>query len=176
MKKLEADSSLVASAIYFIRKHRVMLDSHLAHLYGVETRILIQAVKRNKARFPEDFAFQLTANEVQLLRSQIVILKNQGRGQHTKYLPHVFTEQGVAMLSSVLKSPRAIEMNVTIMRAFVKIREILSTNKALVYKLAELERRIENHDENIRDILAAIRQLMTPPAPTQRKIGFQPQR
>ncbi|RLI99254.1 MAG: ORF6N domain-containing protein [Candidatus Aenigmatarchaeota archaeon] len=162
---------LIERKIYLIRGHKVMLDSDLAQLYGVETRVLLQSVKRNISRFPEDFMFQLTKEEYDSLRSQIVILK-PGRGKHRKYLPYVFTEQGVAMLSSVLKSERAIQVNIAIMRAFVRLREMLSTHKELAHKLAELERKIERHDEEIKAIFDAIRQLMAPPEKPRRRIGF----
>jgi phage regulator Rha-like protein len=135
----------------------------------------VQAVKRNLARFPEDFMFQLSAAEWSALRSQSVTLK-AGRGQHRKYLPYAFTEQGVAMLSSVLRSERAIAVNIQIMRAFVRMRELLASNRALARRLDELEARLEKklatHDEAIAAILSAIRQLMHPPAPKRRPIGF----
>jgi hypothetical protein len=161
---------LIEKKIYLIRGHKVMLDSDLAELYKVETRTLIQAVKRNINRFPSDFMFQLDYQEVASLRSQIVISKT-GRGGR-RYQPYVFTEQGVSMLSSVLNSERAIEVNIAIMRAFVKLREMLSTNKELAHKLAQLERKIEKHDDEIKLIFDAIRQLMTPPEPKRKKIGF----
>ncbi len=148
-----------------------MLDRDLAGLYGVATKVLNQAVKRNIKRFPEDFMFQLTKEEDYSLWSQSVTLKT-GRGKHQKYLPYAFTEQGVAMLSSVLHSERAIQVNIAIMRAFVKLREILSTHKELAHKLEELERKIERHDVEIKGIFDAIRQLMIPPEKTKKKIGF----
>jgi hypothetical protein len=159
----------IENAIYLIRGRRVMLDSDLAILYGVITGNLNKAVKRNLSRFPEDFMFQLTGDEYRGLRFQSGILK---RGRHSKYLPYVFTEQGVAMLSSVLSSERAIQVNVAIMRAFVKLREALSTHKELAVKLAELERKIENHDENISTLFDAIRQLMEAPEESKKQIGF----
>ena len=162
---------LIEKKIYLIRGQKVMLDSDLAELYGVETRVLLQNVKRNIARFPPDFMFQLTKEEYDFLRSQIVILK-LGRGKHRKYLPYAFTEQGVAMLSSVLRSERAIQVNIVIMRAFVRLRQILSTHKELAHKLNELERKIERHDEEIKAIFDAIRQLMAPPEKPRRRIGF----
>lgn len=142
-------------------------------LYGVETRVLVQAVKRNGERFPEDFMFQLSAEEVESLRSQIVISNaSPGRGGR-RYRPYAFTEQGVAMLSSVLGSPQAIAVNIEIMRAFVRLREILASNKDLARKLEELERRLGAHDETITSILTAIRELMAPPEPPKkRRIGF----
>ncbi len=161
---------LIESKIYLIRGHKVMLDSDLAELYGVETRALVQAVKRNIGRFPQDFMFQLNNQEVITLRSQIVISKS-GKGGR-RFIPYVFTEQGVAMLSSVLNSERSILVNIAIMRAFVKLREILSVNKELAHKLAQLERKIEKHDTEIKVIFDAIRQLMAAPEPKEKKIGF----
>ena len=149
-----------------------MLSTHLAELYRVEAKVLIQAVKRNIERFPEDFMFQLTWDEIGMAsRSQIVTL-NKAKGKNIKYLPYAFTEQGVAMLSSVLNSKRAIQVNIAIMRVFVKLKEILLANKELAHKLAELERKIEKHDTDIGTIFEAIRQLMTPPEPPRRRIGF----
>ncbi|MGH7825534.1 MAG: ORF6N domain-containing protein [Candidatus Binatia bacterium] len=156
--------------IVLIRGHKVMLDADLAELYGVETRALTQAVKRNLSRFPADFMFQLSDEEAELLRSQIVISK-KGRGGR-RYLPYAFTEQGVAMLSSVLNSERAVEINIEIMRAFVRLREMLLSHKDLARKLDALERKFESHDVHIRSLFEAIRQLMTPPEPPKRKIGF----
>jgi hypothetical protein len=171
---------IIEKKIYVIRHQKVMLDSDLAQLYGVETFNLNKAVKRNNERFPEDFMFQLTKGEAESLTFQSGILKTEGqskdmklgRGQHRKYLPYVFTEQGVAMLSSVLRSKRAVHVNIAIMRAFVKLKEMVSANKGLAYKLEQLERKIEKHDEEIKLIFDAIRQLMTPPEPKRRKIGF----
>src|SRR5262249_34160001 len=131
----------ITRAILLLRGHRVLLDEYLAALYGVETKVLVQAVKRNAARFPEDFMIQLTAPEWAALRSQFVTLKS-GRGQHRKYRPYAFTEQGVAMLSSVLRSPRAIFVNIEIMRAFVRMREMLASNRELAKRLDQLEARI----------------------------------
>jgi len=162
---------IIERKIYLIRGEKVMLDSDLAELYGVMVKVLNQAVKRNIGRFPEDFMFQLTKEEDESLRSQIVTLK-KGRGEHRKYLPNVFTEQGVAMLSSVLNSERAIQVNVVIMRTFVKLRAFLSANKELAHKLAELERKTVKHDEEIKVIFNAIRQLMVPPETKKGKIGF----
>ncbi len=151
-----------------------MLDSDLADLYGVKTFNLNKAVKRNISRFHQDFMFQLTKEEADSLRFQIGMSKIEGRGGR-RYLPYAFTEQGVAMLSGVLKSERAVQVNIAIMRAFrafVKLREILSTHKELAHKLAELEQKIEKHDEEIKAVFDAIRQLMAPPETKKRKIGF----
>ena len=160
----------IAQSILILRGQRVLLDSNLAALYGVETGVLVQAVKRNLNRFPEDFMFQLTTEEWEVLRSQFVISKD-GRGGR-RYAPYAFTEQGVAMLSSVLKSSRAITVNIEIMRAFVRMRELLASNKELAQQLAELERKVSSHDQAITGILKAIRELMNPPQPTKRPIGF----
>ena len=159
----------IEHAILLFRGQKVMLDRDLARLYGVKTKILNKAVSRNLDRFPADFIFQLTPEEHDSLRFQFGTLK---RGQHSKYLPFVFTQEGVAMLSGVLRSPRAAHVNVAIMRAFVRLRETLSLHKELAHKLADLERKIENHDKNIRSLFDAIRQLMTPPETPHREIGF----
>ena len=158
----------IENAIVFIRGHKVMLDRDLAELYGVETGVLLQSVRRNLNRFPTDFMLQLTVQENAALRSQIVALK-RGRGQHRKYLPYVFTEQGVAMLSSVLRSNRAVQVNIEIMRAFVRLRRMLASNEDLARKLDALEKR---YDAKFRVVFDAIRELMTPPEPNKRKIGF----
>ena len=160
----------IEKAIFLIRGQRVMLSTHLADLYGVAPRVLIQAVKRNMERFPEDFMFQLSAEEYENLKSQIVI---SSWGGARRASPYAFTEQGVAMLSSVLRSKRAIQVNVGIMRAFVRLREILSTHKELARRLDELEIRMDEYDENIVAVFEAIRQLMTPPEPQRKKIGFE---
>jgi phage regulator Rha-like protein len=156
--------------IYLIRRHKVMLDNDLAELYGVPTRRLNEQVRRNMTRFPADFMFQLTTEEAENLRSQFATSSSVHGGR--RYLPYVFTEQGVAMLSSVLNSERAVQVNIAIMRAFVKLREMLSTNKELAHKLAQLERKIEKHDDEIKLIFDAIRELMRPPETKKRKIGF----
>jgi hypothetical protein len=140
-----------------------MLDADLAELYGVTTKRLNEQVRRNLSRFPADFMFQLDGQEASALRSQFATSK-KGRGGR-RYLPYVFTEQGVAMLSSVLNSERAIEVNIAIMRVFVRLREMMATHKELPSKLAELEERLEGHAEQIQNIFEAIRQLMTPPEP-----------
>ncbi len=160
---------VIERKIYLIHGQKVMLSMHLAELYGVETRALNQAVKRNIHRFPEDFMFQINESEAEQLVSQNVI-------PHKKYfggsLPYAFTEQGVAMLSSILNSEQAIKINIAIMRAFVKLREMISTNKELAHKLAQLEQKIEKHDDEIKAIFNAIRQLMAQPDPKEKKIGF----
>ncbi len=165
----------IERSILLIRAHKVMLDRDLAYLYGVTTKVLNQAVKRHKDRFPEDFMFQLTMEEAKIgwtevrgggLRSQIVTLK---RGQHIKYRPYAFTEHGILMLSSVLNSEKAIKVNIEIMRAFVRLRQILSTNRELAKRLDELERK---YDAQFKIVFDAIRQLMSPPEPPKKRIGF----
>ena len=160
---------IIEKKIYIIRNQRVMLSSDLAELYCVETRALNQAVKRNIERFPEDFMFQLDDNEFKNLKSQIV---TSSWGGMRRANPYAFTEQGIAMLSSVLKSDRAIKVNIEIMRTFVKIRKMISQHKDLADKLTQLEIKTEKHDKDIKAIIDAIRQLMTPPEKTKRKIGF----
>ena len=167
-KKLLIPVDRIEKAILLIRGQKVMLDADLAVLYGVETRVLVQAVKRNLERFPEDFMFQLNKDDVDFLRSQIVTLK-KGRGQHSKYLPYAFTEQGVAMLSSVLRSRRAIHVNIEIMRAFIRLRQMLASHVELARKLDALEKK---YDAQFKQVFEAIRQLMAPPEPKRRPIGF----
>ena len=167
-KKTLVPVEQIEKAILLIRGQKVMLDRDLADLYGVETRTLNQAVGRNLERFPEDFMFPLTREEIMRI-SQIVI---SSKIKYAKRI-HAFTEQGVAMLSSVLRSKRAVQVNIEIMRAFVKLREMASTQKELVVKLNELERKIEDHDESIQAIFEAIYRLMTPPEKTAKKIGFE---
>ena len=158
----------VDQRIRVLRGQNVLLDADLAELYGVTIPALNQAVKRNAARFPEDFMFQLTAEESAFLRSQFVILK-RGSGRHRKYRPHAFTEQGVAMLSGVLRSARAVTVNVEIMRAFVRLRRILQARPDLARKLDALEKK---YDAQFRVVFDAIRKLMAPPATPKRRIGF----
>ena len=153
------------------RGREVLLDAELAALYGVTTKRLNEQVLRNRERFPTDFMFQLTAQEAATLRSQFATLKS-GRGQHRKYLPYAFTEHGAIMAASVLNSPRAVEMSVYVVRAFVRLRELLATNRACARKLDELESRLQTHDEAITGILRTLRELMNPPASERRGIGF----
>ena len=159
---------IIEKKIFLIRGHKVMLDKDLATLYGVTTGNLNKAVSRNIDRFPDDFMIQLTDEEFKNLIFQFGISSWGG----TRKLSRVFTEQGTAMLSSVLKSKRAIHVNIAIMRVFVKLKEILSTHKELSGKLTELENKIERHDEEIHTIFEAIRQLMKPPDTNKQKIGF----
>ena len=158
----------IAQAIFVLRGQKIILSQDLAALYGVTVAALTQAMKRNTKRFPKDFVFQITAKELRNLKSQIVISSWGGR----RHLPYAFTEQGVAMLSSVLNSERAVKVNIAIMRAFVKLRETLETNREFARKFSELEKRIGKHDEEITAIIEAIRQLTTPPETPRREIGF----
>src|SRR5437867_10807722 len=159
----------VAQSIRWIRGRKVLFDSDLATLYGVTTGNLNKAVSRNRDRFPSDFMFQLTAEEAEDLIFQIGRSKGRGGRRHH---PYAFTEQGIAMLSSVLNSDRAIRVNIAIMRAFVKLRQMLGVNRELARKFSELERRVGKHDEEIAGILEAIRRLMAPPDKPGREIGF----
>ena len=161
----------IAQRIFEIRGQRVMLDSDLAEMYRVSAKVLNQAVKRNAERFPEDFMFRLTQEEADSLRSQIVTLK-AGRGQHRKYLPFAFTEQGVAMLSSVLRSTRAVQVNIAIVRAFVWLRQAIPAYKELAAKVAELEEAVGRHDKDMGIVFEALRRLIEPPDGEKRKIGF----
>ena len=158
----------IERAILFLRGHRVMLDEELASLYGVPTKRLVQAVRRNIARFPPDFMFQLDREEFAILRSQIVTSRSWG-GRRTP--PYVFTEQGVAMLSSVLRSRRAVKVNIEIVRAFVRLRRMLQSNAELAKKLDELEAK---YDAQFKVVFQAIRELMAPPPASRKRIGFRP--
>ena len=169
MPNSAAPQEVVEQKIYLVRGQKVMIDRDIARLYGVKPIVLRQHVKRNKERFPEDFMFQLTTAEAVAMVSQNVIPSKRALGG---YLPYAFTEQGIAMLSGILRSKKAVQVNIAIMRAFVKLRQILSNNKELAHKLAQLEHRIEKHDTEIHAIFEAIRQLMTPPKRAKRSIGF----
>lgn len=163
----------IQNRIYLIRGHKVMLDTDLALLYGVETFNLNKAVKRNFDRFPVDFMFQLTKEEIGRLKFQIGMPKPAGRGGR-RTLPYAFTGQGVAMLSSVLRSKRAVMVNIAIIRAFVQLREILATHKDLARKLEELEKTLVKHDKQIKSVFRAIHELLEPGAlPKRRQIGFE---
>ena len=190
----------LARFVFFIRGEKVMLDSDLATLYGVEARALNQAVARNRKRFPADFMFQLTQREYESLRSQTVISKESGSIEHLsrsmmssperrderlrsqivtskkgrggrRYRPNAFTEQGVAMLSSVLRSTRAVEVNIAIMRTFVQLRKLMDTNRDLARKIEALEKK---YDERFAVVFEAIKELITPPSPPKKRIGFHP--
>jgi hypothetical protein len=161
-------TELIEEKIFVIRRQKVILDADLAAFYGVATKRLNEQVKRNAHRFPEDFLFQLNENELPGMRSQIAT----GSKRNIRHMPYAFTEHGVIMAASVLNSDRAIEVSVYVVRAFVKLREMLAANKELDRKLAELEHKVESHDGTIQALVAAIRKLMTPPEPKEKKIGF----
>ena len=161
----------VANRIHVIRGQRVMLDSDLAALYGVPTKALNQAVKRNSERFPADFMFQLTVKEFEKWRSQIVT-SNPGARMGLRRAPYVFTEHGALQLASVLKSERAVEMSLLVVRAFVRLRELLASNKDLAAQFKKLERRLNVSDEAIAELYAIVRELMASPEKPKRKIGF----
>jgi hypothetical protein len=162
----------VERTIFILRGRRVILDSDLAVLYGVTVKRLSEQVKRNVGRFPDDFAFVLTKEESESLRSQIATLK-KGRGEHRKYLPRVFTEHGALMAASILSSPKAVDMSIQVVRAFVRLRQFLATHHQLAARLGELERKIATHDKNIVNLFAAVRSLMTVPENSKRQIGFE---
>ena len=159
----------VESRIFVQRGQKVILDSDLAELYGVPVKRLNEQVKRNRERFPQDFMFQLSAEEEQSLRSQNATSKRGGR----RYLPYAFTEHGAIMAATVLNSERAVQMSVFVVRAFVRLREVLATNQQLAGKIDELERRLETHDASIQELIEAIRELMEPAPASGRPIGFQ---
>ena len=163
----------VERLILLVRGHKVMLDADLAPLYGVGTKVLVQAVKRNRSRFPDDFMLQLTSEEFANLRSQSVTSRARRGHGGRRYLPYALTEQGVAMLSTVLRSRRAIQVNIEIMRAFVRLRQVLASHEALARRLEVLERR---QDAQFKVVFDAIHELMAPPVPKRRRIGFQPHR
>ena len=190
MKKEIIPIERIAQAVRWVRGEKVLLDFDLAALYGVAAKTLNQAVKRNATRFPEDFMFQLSAEETRFLRSQFVTAKSQTvdnqfilpkwsqfvtssrKHRGRRYRPYAFTEQGVATLSSVLNSEGAVKVNIAIMRAFVRLRQTLETNRELARKFEQLEKRVSKHDEEIAGIIEAIRQLMTLPEKPRREIGF----
>jgi len=162
---------LIERKIYLIRGQKVMFDRHLAALYGVPVKRLNEQVKRNIRRFPEDFMFQLNAQESAALRSHFATLK-KGRGQHRKYLPHAFTEHGILMLSSVLNSERAIQVNIVIMRVFVRLREMIASNKDLALRLEKLERIVEKQGAQIHAVFKIVKQFMAVEEKPKRRIGF----
>lgn len=162
----------ITRTIVLLRGQRVILDAELAALYGVTTKRLNEQVKRNAERFPEDFVFRLTAEEEAGLRSQSATSKTgHGRGGR-RYLPYVFTEHGAIQAANIVNSPRAVEMSIYVVRAFVQLRELLASNVELSHRLNELEGKLKHHDDAIAAILSAIRELMNPPAPKGRGIGF----
>ena len=156
----------IEKAILYVREQKVIIDTDLAVLYGVETKVLVQAVKRNIERFPPDFMFQLNDEEYRILRSQSVTSSDWGG---RRFRPYAFTEQGVAMLSSVLRSPRAVQVNIEIMRAFIRLRQLLSSNRELERKLDVLEKK---YDAQFKEVFEAIRRLMAPTEVKKRRIGF----
>jgi hypothetical protein len=173
----ETTRESVFPRIFTIRETQVMLDSDLASLYGVKTKVFNQAIKRNVHRFPSDFAFQLTGAEWSSLRSQFVILKTKGRGMHRKYLPWVFTEHGAIMAATILNSERAVAISVYIVRAFVKMRQELLASAALEARLQTIEKTLLSHDGALREVIQKLRPLlMPPPEPPRRRIGFVPPR
>lgn len=161
----------VESRILILRHQKVILDTDLAELYGVPVKRLNEQVKRNRERFPADFMFQLTAKEAEELRSQSATSKPTRGGR--RYLPYAFTEHGAIMAATVLNSERAVEMSVFVVRAFVRLREMLSTNRELAAKLVELESRLDTQDTSIQNLFEAIKELMIPEEPTRRRIGFE---
>lgn len=161
----------VESRILILRHQRVILDADIARLYGVPVKRLNEQVKRNRERFPSDFMFQLTEKEHDALRSQFATSKKSRGGR--RYLPHAFTEHGAIMAATVLSSERAIHMSVFVVRAFVRLREMLATNRRLAGKIDELENRLDSHDSVIVDLIEAIKELMAPEEPSRVRIGFQ---
>ena len=170
IKPLLPDEKVI-SKIYVIREQKVMLDRDLAELYGIETRRLKEAVRRNIERFPDDFMFELTSEEYHFLRSQFATLK---RGEHTKYLPYAFTEQGVSMLSGVLNSAIAIQVHIQIIRVFTKMKALLLTHKDILMKLEKMEKDVKENKEDIAMIFKAVKQLINPPSTPRKRIGFRP--
>ena len=169
----ENSINLIKEEIYSIRGYYVILDSELAELYRVETKVLNQAVVRNKDRFPDDFSFRLTNEEWSAIRSQFVTLKPGGRGKHKKYAPRVFTEHGVLMASTILRSQEAVAMSTFIVRAFVKMREELSSNQEILKRLAEIDHTLLTHDSALRDLYHKLLPLIDPPPESPRRIlGF----
>jgi hypothetical protein len=168
--QFQVSAEAIERRIHTIRNQKVMLDSGLADLYQVETKRLNEAVRRNRDRFPVDFMFRLTGEEAEGLRSQIATSRLGHGGR--RYLPYVFSEHGVAMLSSVLNSKRAVQMNIAIIRAFIKLREVAITQKDLSRRIDTLEHKYQNHDQEIKVVFDAIRKLISTPAPSKRKIGF----
>jgi ORF6N domain-containing protein len=171
VKRRTTLASAVESRILLLRHQRVILDTDIADLYGVPVKVLNQQVKRNRERFPADFVFRLTSKEDEVLRSQFVTSK-QGRGGR-RYAPYAFTEHGAIMAATVLNSERAVQMSVFVVRAFVRLREMLATNRKLAGKIDELENRLDTHDSAIQDLIEAIKELMKPEDPPRKSIGFQ---
>ena len=168
INQIEIADEEIVSKIYFVRYKKIMLDKDLAALYNVTTGNLNKAVKRNRKRFPEDFMFQLTEAEFK----NLIFQSGTSSWGGTRKMPYGFTEQGVAMLSGVLNSDRAIEVNIRIIRIFTKLREILFTHKDILLKLEQLEKKVTAHDENIQMIFSALKQLLNPPKTPRKRIGF----
>ena len=164
----------VASGIYLIRGKKVMLDRDLAVLYGVSTKHLKRQVRRNHNRFPEDFMFELAAGEAEILRCQFGTFKKSGQGEHSKYLPFAFTEHGILMLSSVLNSEKAAQINIAIMRVFLRLREMIMTNSTLALRLERVDRTVEHHDRKIRDLYRIVTRFSAFKKRPKGPIGFQP--
>ena len=173
LKHIVQDEAII-NLIYYIRGHKVMLDSDLAEMYGVETKRLKEAVKRNGERFPEQYMFELSHNEYDSLRSQIASLK-KGRGQHSKYFPYVFTEHGVLMVANVLKSKRAIKMSMRIIDVFIRMREMLSTHKDVLLKLEKMEKQLSNNNKEIQYIFDVLKELLSPVSKPRKRIGYKRQ-
>jgi hypothetical protein len=170
-KRVTIPTGHVEQLILLIRRQKIILDSGLAGLYGVETRRLNEQVKRNADRFPEDFMFQLSREEFEILKSQFAISTPRWGGRRKR--PFAFTEHGAIMAAGVLNTPKAIEVSVYVVRAFVRLREYLATHKELAHKLVELEKKLDTHDEAVQSLIMAIRRLMEPPKTRRRRIGFQ---
>jgi len=169
-RALVVPSEVIESRIYLIRGEKVILSYQIAELYGVATKVLMQAVKRNRERFPPDFMFQITLEELEILKSQSVTSSSGWGGR--RVMPYAFTEHGVAMLSSVLKSPRAVQVNISIMRTFVQIRRALANNAELALRIKDIERRQEEQDTNIESIFDAINSMLAPPDSPKRTYGL----
>jgi hypothetical protein len=169
-KRRGMPTAAVESRILLLRHQRVILDVDIAELYGVSVKVLNQQIKRNQERFPADFVFQLTVRESEVLRSQFVT-SNKGRGGR-RYAPYAFTEHGAIMAATVLNSERAVQMSVFVVRAFVRLREMLATNRRLAGKIDELEGRLDTHDSTIQELIEAIKELMIPEEPSRVRIGF----
>ena len=170
-KLITAADELIVNKIYYIRKQKIMLDRDLAELYGVQAIRLREQVKRNIDRFPSNFMFQLTVKEVEAMVSQNAIPSKQQLGG---YLPYAFTEHGVLMLASVLKSKQALEVSISVIEIFVKMREMLSTNKDILLKMQQMEKKLTGHDGDIKLIFEALKQLLNPPQEPRKRIGFKP--
>jgi len=162
---------VIINKIYLVRKRKIMMDRDLAEMYGVETKVLKQAVRRNFTRFPKDFMFEMSAAEFKNWRSQFVT-SNEGNNKGLRYAPFCFTEQGVTMLSCILNSKRAIRINIQIIRIFARLREMILTHKDILLKLEQLEKQVIRHDGEIQMIFKALKQLLHTPAPPRRRIGF----